>query len=79
MASRERMSKKRYLEIYRKLLLVRKFEEKVDELFRAGVIYGTVHTSVGQEAVAVGVSLWVPVCVAVAVGVAVAVTLGVSV
>jgi pyruvate dehydrogenase E1 component alpha subunit len=56
MARGERMSKKRYIEIYRKLMLVRKFEEKVDELFRAGVIYGTVHTSVGQEAVSVGVA-----------------------
>jgi TPP-dependent pyruvate/acetoin dehydrogenase alpha subunit len=36
--------------------MIRRFEEKVDELFRKGKIYGTVHTSVGQEAVAVGVA-----------------------
>jgi TPP-dependent pyruvate/acetoin dehydrogenase alpha subunit len=42
-------------QMYRNLLLIRRFEEKVDELFREGVVYGSVHTSIGQEAVAVGV------------------------
>lgn len=55
MAKTPKLSKKRALDLYRKLMTVRRFEEKVDELFRAGVIYGTVHVSVGQEAVAVGV------------------------
>ncbi len=36
------------------MLLIRRFEEKVDELFRNGVIGGTTHLSVGQEACAVG-------------------------
>jgi len=49
------VSRERVSELYKKLVLVRRFEEKVDELFRQGKIYGSVHTSVGQEAVAVGV------------------------
>ena len=44
------------LELYKKTLRIRRFEEKVDELFTQGKITGAVHTSVGQEAVAVGVA-----------------------
>jgi pyruvate dehydrogenase E1 component alpha subunit len=47
--------KERFRDLYRKLVKIRRFEEKVDELFRQGKIYGTVHISVGQEAIAVGV------------------------
>ncbi len=54
MAKAKEIPKERYREWYRKLMTVRRFEEKVDELFRAGKIAGAVHTSVGQEAVAVG-------------------------
>jgi len=54
MGKTKEMPKERYREWYRKLMTVRRFEEKVDELFRAGKITGAVHTSVGQEAVAVG-------------------------
>ena len=50
------LSKENFLELYRKLMVIRLFEEKVDELFRAGKVTGAVHTSVGQEAVAVGVA-----------------------
>jgi len=49
-------SKEKFLELYRKLMVIRRFEERVDELFRAGKVTGAVHTSVGQEAVAVGVA-----------------------
>ena len=56
MAKTETISKPRYRDIFRKLMLIRKFEEKADELFRAGDIYGTIHTSAGQEAIAVGVA-----------------------
>jgi pyruvate dehydrogenase E1 component alpha subunit len=49
-------SKEKFREWYRKLMTIRRFEEKVDEFFRQGKITGAVHTSVGQEAVAVGVS-----------------------
>lgn len=51
-----KISKERLRDLYKRLLTVRRFEEKVDELFRQGTIYGTVHISVGQEAIAVGVA-----------------------
>jgi pyruvate dehydrogenase E1 component alpha subunit len=56
MAKTTKLPKKRYLDLYSKVMEIRKLEEKIDELFRAGVIYGPVHTSVGQEALAVGVA-----------------------
>jgi pyruvate dehydrogenase E1 component alpha subunit len=39
---------------YRKMLLIRMFEDKVQELFMAGAIQGTTHLCQGQEAVSVG-------------------------
>ncbi|MGD8239188.1 MAG: thiamine pyrophosphate-dependent dehydrogenase E1 component subunit alpha [Armatimonadota bacterium] len=39
---------------YRRMLLIRRFEETLDELFRGGAISGTTHLCAGQEAVAVG-------------------------
>ncbi|MEE9611937.1 MAG: thiamine pyrophosphate-dependent dehydrogenase E1 component subunit alpha [Desulfatiglandales bacterium] len=56
MNKNQKLPQKRSLEMYRKLMTIRLFEEKVDELFRQGKIPGAVHTSVGQEAVAVGVA-----------------------
>lgn len=38
------------------MLLIRRFEEKVEERFRAGELAGFLHACIGQEAVAVGVS-----------------------
>ena len=40
---------------YRKMLVIRYFEKKVEDLFTHGVIKGTAHPAVGQEAVAVGI------------------------
>jgi acetoin:2,6-dichlorophenolindophenol oxidoreductase subunit alpha len=40
---------------YREMLLIRRFEEKVEECFRAGELSGFLHVAIGQEAVAVGV------------------------
>ena len=37
------------------MLLIRRFEEKVTERFRAGELAGFLHAAIGQEAVAVGV------------------------
>src|SRR5437868_4770312 len=37
------------------MLLIRRFEEKVEERFRAGELSGFLHVAIGQEAVAVGV------------------------
>jgi pyruvate dehydrogenase E1 component alpha subunit len=37
------------------MFLIRAFEEKADELFAQGRVHGTMHLSIGQEAVATGV------------------------
>ncbi|TAK69927.1 MAG: 2-oxoisovalerate dehydrogenase [Actinomycetota bacterium] len=42
------------LDMYRQLVLIRVFEERVGSLYSQGEIPGFVHLSVGQEAVAVG-------------------------
>jgi pyruvate dehydrogenase E1 component alpha subunit len=42
------------LELYRKMLLIRRFEEKSAEAYSAGKIGGFCHLYIGQEAVAVG-------------------------
>jgi TPP-dependent pyruvate/acetoin dehydrogenase alpha subunit len=43
-----------YAELYRRMLLIRGFEDRVQSLFLRGEIYGTTHLYSGQEAVAVG-------------------------
>jgi TPP-dependent pyruvate/acetoin dehydrogenase alpha subunit len=45
----------RLKEFLREMLLIRRFEEKVEERFRAGELPGFLHVAIGQEAVAVGV------------------------
>jgi pyruvate dehydrogenase E1 component alpha subunit len=40
---------------FRTMLLIRRFEEKVEERFRAGELPGFLHVAIGQEACAVGV------------------------
>ncbi len=42
-------------QIYKKMLLIRYFEEEVARLFFEGVMHGTTHLYVGEEAVAAGV------------------------
>lgn len=42
-------------QFFREMLLIRRFEEKVEERFRAGELPGFLHVAIGQEAVAVGV------------------------
>jgi acetoin:2,6-dichlorophenolindophenol oxidoreductase subunit alpha len=42
-------------ELFREMLLIRRFEEKVEERFRAGELPGFLHVCIGQEAVAAGV------------------------
>src|SRR3954452_17790620 len=49
-------------EFFREMLLIRRFEEKVEDRFRAGELPGFLHVAISQEAVAVGV------CRALAVG-----------
>jgi TPP-dependent pyruvate/acetoin dehydrogenase alpha subunit len=46
------------LELYRELVLLRRFEERVYLLFLDGEIPGTLHQYQGQEAVAVGAARW---------------------
>jgi acetoin:2,6-dichlorophenolindophenol oxidoreductase subunit alpha len=40
---------------FREMLLIRRFEEKVEERFRAGELPGFLHVAIGEEAVATGV------------------------
>lgn len=48
------LPKELLINLYEKMLLIRKFEEKVAELFSKGKLPGFVHLYIGQEAVAVG-------------------------
>jgi acetoin:2,6-dichlorophenolindophenol oxidoreductase subunit alpha len=48
-------SVERLKDFLRAMLLIRRFEEKVEERFRAGELPGFLHVAIGQEAVAVGV------------------------
>ena len=41
--------------LYRKMLLIRQFEQRVRYLFLEGIMPGTIHQYIGQEAIAVGV------------------------
>ncbi|MCL6522156.1 MAG: thiamine pyrophosphate-dependent dehydrogenase E1 component subunit alpha [Firmicutes bacterium] len=45
-------------ELYRCMLRIRAFEEKAAELYQKGELPGFLHSSVGQEAVPVGVTAW---------------------
>jgi pyruvate dehydrogenase E1 component alpha subunit len=49
------LSRERLVDFLREMLLIRRFEEKVEERFRAGDLAGFLHVAIGQEAVAVGV------------------------
>ena len=51
----EALSEERLRELFREMLLIRRFEEKVEERFRAGELPGFLHVAIGQEAVACGV------------------------
>jgi acetoin:2,6-dichlorophenolindophenol oxidoreductase subunit alpha len=49
------LSSEKMIELYRGMVRIRRFEEKVSELFSKGLIPGFVHLYIGEEAVAVGV------------------------
>ena len=51
----EKVDLKLTLELYRKMLELREFELKVQELYRTGAMPGFVHLYVGEEAIAAGV------------------------
>ncbi|MGB9839410.1 pyruvate dehydrogenase (acetyl-transferring) E1 component subunit alpha [Thermovenabulum sp.] len=48
------LTKEKRLWMYRKMYEVRLFEQEVDRLFKANMIWGTCHLSIGEEATAVG-------------------------
>ena len=54
-AKREELSQEQLTEFLHDMLLIRRFEEKVEERFRAGELPGFLHVAIGQEAVCVGV------------------------
>jgi TPP-dependent pyruvate/acetoin dehydrogenase alpha subunit len=49
------LSESELRDAFREMLLIRRFEEKVEERFRAGELPGFLHVALGQEACAVGV------------------------
>jgi len=50
-----RVSEEVLRRFFREMLLIRRFEEKVEERFRAGELPGFLHVAIGQEATATGV------------------------
>src|SRR5204863_9944660 len=51
---RFKASKEQLLQLYREMLLIRRFEERAGQLYGLGLIGGFCHLYIGQEAVAVG-------------------------
>lgn len=49
------MSEVLYLELYRKMFLIRMFEEQARDLFMKNMMRGATHMYIGEEAIAVGV------------------------
>jgi 2-oxoisovalerate dehydrogenase E1 component len=56
MASVKDRPSKEWIDIYRKMRLIREFEETMLALFKAGELPGFLHSSAGQEAIAVGMT-----------------------
>jgi acetoin:2,6-dichlorophenolindophenol oxidoreductase subunit alpha len=54
-AAEDKQDKAFLLGLYRKMVLIRHFEERVKFLFLEGKMPGTIHQYIGQEAIAVGV------------------------
>lgn len=52
-----KISKSEKIEMFRKMLLIRAFEEKTQDLYARGLIPGLAHLYIGEEAVAVGVCM----------------------
>lgn len=51
---KEKIDGKNVLSMYEKMFLIRKYEEKIYFLFLEGIMPGTIHQCLGQEATAVG-------------------------
>lgn len=52
-----RLGREQLTDAFRKMLLVRRFEETAEESYMRGLIHGTMHLSIGQEASAVGICM----------------------
>ena len=50
----KKQDKKSVLKLYRSMLMIRRFEQRIKQLYRAGEFAGAIHLYIGQEAVAVG-------------------------
>ena len=50
----ETLDKEEALEIFTQMLLIRRFEEEAERLYRRGLVRGFLHTYIGEEAIAVG-------------------------
>ncbi len=50
----ETLAKEEALEIFTQMLLIRRFEEEAERLYRRGLVRGFLHTYIGEEAIAVG-------------------------
>lgn len=55
MTTKQPLSRENLLEIYRMMALIRRFEDRLYQLFLQGLVPGTLHQYQGQEAVATGV------------------------
>ena len=51
----ETYSREQLAEALRKMHLIRKFEEGAEDSYTRGLVHGTMHLSIGQEASSVGV------------------------
>ncbi|MBE9604299.1 thiamine pyrophosphate-dependent dehydrogenase E1 component subunit alpha [Acetobacteraceae bacterium H6797] len=51
----DRLSPAQLREALRRMMLVRRFEEGAEEAYMRGLIHGTMHLSIGQEASAIGI------------------------
>jgi TPP-dependent pyruvate/acetoin dehydrogenase alpha subunit len=50
-----RLSKELKIDLFKRMLLIRRFEEKIKSLYNEGAVVGAIHLYIGQEAVAAGV------------------------
>jgi len=54
-SAKQRLAREQQLAFLAEMVTIRRFEEKVEERFRAGELPGFLHVCIGQEAIAVGV------------------------
>ncbi|MBV8447954.1 MAG: pyruvate dehydrogenase (acetyl-transferring) E1 component subunit alpha, partial [Hyphomicrobiales bacterium] len=54
-AAYPRLSNESLRQALRKMHLIRRFEESAEDAYMRGLVHGTMHLSIGQEASAVGI------------------------